>query len=109
MLDDVSLGDGLGKCDAIFVIKHSCKDFVGIAVEQSNECDPFLLFVLEFDHVTFKTDGTFLGDFKLGAEGVNFVVKQRQEFLTLLIHFALGGVRLQRFFQFLFAKFCQFI
>ena len=54
VLDNLTLGDCLGQYDTLVVVLKTGEDLVGITVEQSHECHPFLLVVLEAHHVAVE-------------------------------------------------------
>ncbi len=55
------MGYRFGAEDAVFVVGETGEDLVGRTVDKTDECDPFLLVVLEADDVCLKLDGS-LGD-----------------------------------------------
>ena len=72
ILDDTSFHDAFRKDDSLVVILNTREDFVGIAVQQSDESHPFFFVVLEAYHVAFqylrtffRHFGTFAGKFRL--------------------------------------------
>ena len=62
VLDNLSLGDCLRKHDTLFIILQAGEYLVGIAIEQSDECHPLLLVVLESHNVAVEDMRAYLCD-----------------------------------------------
>ena len=60
LLDDASLGDGLGQSYTLLVVLQTREYLVRIAVEQSDKCHPLLAVVLESHHVALQFARTCL-------------------------------------------------
>ena len=54
VLDNLTLNNGLGQYDTLFVVLQSGEYLVGITIEQSHECHPLLLVVLEANDITVE-------------------------------------------------------
>ena len=62
ILDDVARHHILRQDDAFIIIQHTGEYFVGMIVQQADECHPFLLVVLEADNVCIQYSGTCFND-----------------------------------------------
>ena len=80
-LDDFAFRDVLWQHDSLFIILQTSEDFVGITIEQTYECHPFLLVVLEPNNVAFQ---------------------------LFRANFRYFGLFAKRFFRFIFLHFCPF-
>ena len=69
ILDDVARHHILRQDDAFIIIQHTGEYFVGMIVQQADECHPFLLVVLEADNVCIQYSGTCFNDRRRFARG----------------------------------------
>ena len=67
--NDASLRHRLGEHDALVVVLQAREDFVRLAVEQTHECHPLVLIVLEAYHVAFQHVGAAFRHLRRAAFG----------------------------------------